>query len=91
VRSLVASLGNANVETNTEQGESYGCALESCISSAAPPPSVGFTLASTVADRRTKLTYTSGPSAGQLAVSDKTISRKHITIKVDSVPEGGGV
>ncbi|KAK4241160.1 hypothetical protein C8A03DRAFT_30641 [Achaetomium macrosporum] len=27
---------------------------------------------------------------GQLAVSDKTISRKHITIKVDGVPEGGG-
>lgn len=29
--------------------------------------------------------------AGQLAISDKTISRKHITITVDNVPEGGGV
>ncbi|KAH6847054.1 hypothetical protein B0I37DRAFT_374186 [Chaetomium sp. MPI-CAGE-AT-0009] len=28
--------------------------------------------------------------AGQLAISDKTISRKHITIHVDNVPEGGG-
>ncbi|KAL2263821.1 hypothetical protein VTK26DRAFT_4988 [Humicola hyalothermophila] len=27
---------------------------------------------------------------GQLAISDKTISRKHITIQVDRVPEGGG-
>ncbi|GAB1317345.1 hypothetical protein MFIFM68171_07555 [Madurella fahalii] len=27
---------------------------------------------------------------GQLAISDKTISRKHITIQVDNVPEGGG-
>lgn len=29
--------------------------------------------------------------AGQLVISDKTISRKHITIKVEPVPEGGGV
>ncbi|KAK0714239.1 hypothetical protein B0T21DRAFT_297397 [Apiosordaria backusii] len=28
--------------------------------------------------------------AGQLVISDKTISRKHITIKVEPVPEGGG-
>ncbi|KAK4675529.1 hypothetical protein QC764_505010 [Podospora pseudoanserina] len=28
--------------------------------------------------------------AGQLIISDKTISRKHITIKVEPVPEGGG-
>ncbi|KAK4153348.1 hypothetical protein C8A00DRAFT_33901 [Chaetomidium leptoderma] len=27
---------------------------------------------------------------GQLAISDKTISRKHITIQVDNVPDGGG-
>ncbi|KAK4180973.1 hypothetical protein QBC36DRAFT_2560 [Triangularia setosa] len=27
---------------------------------------------------------------GQLVISDKTISRKHITVKVDPVPEGGG-
>ncbi|KAL2018739.1 hypothetical protein VTK56DRAFT_445 [Thermocarpiscus australiensis] len=28
---------------------------------------------------------------GQLAISDKTVSRKHITIQVDSVPEGDGL
>ncbi|KAK4201740.1 hypothetical protein QBC40DRAFT_323705 [Triangularia verruculosa] len=28
--------------------------------------------------------------AGQLVISDKTISRKHITIKVEPVPKGGG-
>lgn len=28
---------------------------------------------------------------GQFAISDKTISRKHLTIQVDEVPEGGGV
>ncbi|KAL2163630.1 hypothetical protein VTH06DRAFT_5688 [Thermothelomyces fergusii] len=27
---------------------------------------------------------------GQLVISDKTVSRKHITIQVDGVPEGGG-
>ncbi|KAH6615435.1 hypothetical protein B0J18DRAFT_402392 [Chaetomium sp. MPI-SDFR-AT-0129] len=27
---------------------------------------------------------------GQLAISDRTISRKHITIKIDDVPDGGG-
>ncbi|KAK5659271.1 hypothetical protein OQA88_1363 [Cercophora sp. LCS_1] len=27
---------------------------------------------------------------GQLAISDKTVSRKHLTIQVDNVPEGGG-
>jgi hypothetical protein len=30
-------------------------------------------------------------AAGQVAISDKTISRKHLTIKVDEVPDGGGV
>ncbi|KAG7284062.1 hypothetical protein NEMBOFW57_010422 [Staphylotrichum longicolle] len=28
---------------------------------------------------------------GQLAISDKTVSRKHITIHVDNIPEGGGL
>ncbi|KAL2268200.1 hypothetical protein VTJ83DRAFT_3046 [Remersonia thermophila] len=27
---------------------------------------------------------------GQLVISDKTVSRKHLTIRVDDVPEGGG-
>ncbi|KAL1837610.1 hypothetical protein VTJ49DRAFT_3571 [Mycothermus thermophilus] len=27
---------------------------------------------------------------GQLLISDKTVSRKHLTIRVDNVPEGGG-
>jgi hypothetical protein len=29
--------------------------------------------------------------AGQLTISDKTVSRKHLTIHIDNVPEGGGV
>jgi hypothetical protein len=29
--------------------------------------------------------------AGEYALFDKTISRKHLTIQIDEVPEGGGV
>lgn len=44
-----------------------------------------------ITDLGTNTNFGSNGLAGQLAVSDKTISRKHITIQVENVIEGGGV
>jgi hypothetical protein len=71
-----------------EQVGGSGCAQESYISLGAPPLNVR----SQVSRCETFMSNIRFPSpAGQLAISDKTISRKHITIHVDNVPEGGGV
>ncbi|KAL0934793.1 GPI mannosyltransferase (FHA domain-containing protein) [Colletotrichum truncatum] len=66
----------------TSQVVDYGYDPENCISSAEQHRSVCATFYDLMS--LVLLTY----AAGQLAISHKTISRKHLTIQVDKVPNG---